>query len=68
MTDQQNDAADTVGLIGQTVYPGPVFPWREPHWRNDPSEGMPVRVIRLLAPMGQTDRPGRRGADPLPHG
>ena len=54
MTEQQNDAAETVCLIGQTVYQN-LFPRGE-----DPIgaviliKGVPMRVIALLASKGQT--------------
>jgi macrolide transport system ATP-binding/permease protein len=54
MTEQQNDTAETVCLIGQTVYQN-LFPRGE-----DPIgaiiliKGVPMRVIGLLASKGQT--------------
>jgi macrolide transport system ATP-binding/permease protein len=54
MTEQQNDAAETVCLIGQTVYQN-LFPRGE-----DPVgaivlvKGVPMRVIGLLAAKGQS--------------
>jgi macrolide transport system ATP-binding/permease protein len=54
MTEQQNDAAETVCLIGQTVYQN-LFPAGE-----DPVgaivliKGVPTRVIGLLATKGQS--------------
>jgi macrolide transport system ATP-binding/permease protein len=54
MTEQQNDAAETVCLIGETVYQN-LFPVGE-----DPIgaiiliKGVPMRVIGLLASKGQT--------------
>jgi len=54
MTEQQNDAAETVCLIGQTVYQN-LFPAGE-----DPVgaivliKGVPTRVIGLLAAKGQS--------------
>jgi macrolide transport system ATP-binding/permease protein len=54
MTEQQNDAADTVCLIGQTVYQN-LFPSREdPIGANILIKGVPMRVIGLLASKGQT--------------
>ena len=54
MTEQQDDTAETVCLIGQTVYQN-LFPLGE-----DPTgaiilvKGVPMRVIGLLAAKGQT--------------
>ncbi len=54
MTEQQNDAADTVCMIGQTVYQN-LFPAREdPIGANILIKGVPMRVIGLLASKGQT--------------
>jgi macrolide transport system ATP-binding/permease protein len=54
MTEQQNDAAETVCLIGQTVYQN-VFPRGEdPIGATILIKGVPMRVIGLLASKGQT--------------
>ncbi len=54
MTDQQNDTADTVCLLGQTVYQN-LFPSGEsPVGAVVLVKGVPMRVIGLLAAKGQT--------------
>jgi len=54
MTEQQNDAAETVCLIGQTVYQN-LFPRGEdPVGATIQIKGVPMRVIGLLAAKGQT--------------
>jgi macrolide transport system ATP-binding/permease protein len=54
MTDQQNDTADTVCLIGQTVYQN-LFPAGEsPVGAMVLIKGVPMRVIGLLVGKGQT--------------
>ena len=54
MTDQENDAADTVGLLGQTVYQNLFSPGESPIGATVLVKGVPVRVIGLLAAKGQT--------------
>jgi len=54
MTEQENDAAETVCLIGQTVYQN-LFPLGEdPIGASILIKGVPMRVIGLLASKGQT--------------
>jgi macrolide transport system ATP-binding/permease protein len=54
MTEQENDAAETVCLIGQTVYQN-LFPLKEdPVGASILIKGVPMRVIGLLAGKGQT--------------
>ncbi len=54
MTEQQNDAAETVCLIGQTVYQN-LFPRGEdPVGATILVKGVPMRVIGLLVAKGQT--------------
>ncbi len=54
MTEQENDAAETVCLIGQTVYQN-LFPKGEdPVGATILIKGVPMRVIGLLAAKGQT--------------
>jgi len=54
MTEQQNDAAEKVCLIGQTVYQN-LFPRGEdPIGASILVKGVPMRVIGLLAGKGQT--------------
>jgi macrolide transport system ATP-binding/permease protein len=54
MTDQQNDTADTVCLIGQTVYQN-LFPaGQSPIGAMVLIKGVPMRVIGLLVAKGQT--------------
>src|SRR5208337_2178766 len=54
MTEQQNDAADTVGLIGQTVYMNLFAPGESPIGATVLVKGVPVQVIGLLVAKGQT--------------
>ncbi len=54
MTDQQNDAADTVALIGQTVYQNLFPPGQSPVGATVLIKGVPMQVIGLLASKGQT--------------
>ena len=54
MTEQQNDAADTVCLIGQTVYQNLFPPGEDPVGAIMLIKGVPMRVIGLLARKGQT--------------
>ena len=54
MTDQQNETADTVCLIGQTVYQN-LFPaGQSPIGAMVLIKGVPMRVIGLLVGKGQT--------------
>jgi macrolide transport system ATP-binding/permease protein len=54
MTEQQNDAAETVCLIGQTVYQN-LFPRGEdPIGATILIKGVPMRVIGLFVAKGQT--------------
>jgi macrolide transport system ATP-binding/permease protein len=54
MTEQQNDAAEKVCLIGQTVYQN-LFPrGQDPIGATILIKGVPLRVIGLLADKGQT--------------
>jgi macrolide transport system ATP-binding/permease protein len=54
MTEQQNDAAEAVSLIGQTVYQN-LFPAGEdPVGATILVKGVPMRVIALLAAKGQS--------------
>ncbi|MGC1458960.1 MAG: ABC transporter permease [Steroidobacteraceae bacterium] len=54
MTEQENDAAETVCLIGQTVYQN-LFPLGEdPVGATVLVKGVPMRVIALLAAKGQS--------------
>ncbi len=54
ITEQQNDAADTVCLIGQTVYQN-LFPaGQSPVGAMVLVKGVPMRVIGLLVAKGQT--------------
>jgi macrolide transport system ATP-binding/permease protein len=54
MTNQQNDSADTVCLIGQTVYQN-LFPaGQSPVGAMVLIKGVPMRVIGLLVGKGQT--------------
>ncbi|MFI4975387.1 MAG: ABC transporter permease [Caulobacterales bacterium] len=54
MTEQQNDAAETVCLIGQTVYQNLFPPGENPIGAIVLVKGVPMRVIGLLASKGQT--------------
>jgi macrolide transport system ATP-binding/permease protein len=54
MTDQQNDSAATVCLIGQTVYQNLFGPGEDPIGAVILIKGVPMRVIGLLAAKGQT--------------
>jgi macrolide transport system ATP-binding/permease protein len=54
MTEQQNDAAETVCLIGQTVYQNLFGPGEDPVGAVILIKGVPMRVIGLLASKGQT--------------
>ncbi len=54
MTEQENDAAETVCLIGQTVYENLFGPGEDPVGAVILVKGVPMRVIGLLASKGQT--------------
>jgi macrolide transport system ATP-binding/permease protein len=54
MTDQENDTADTVCLIGQTVYQNLFAPGVSPVGATVLIKGVPMRVIGLLVAKGQT--------------
>ncbi len=54
MTEQQNDAAETVCLIGQTVYQNLFPPGEDPVGATVLIKGVPMRVIALLTSKGQT--------------
>ena len=54
MTDQQNETADTVCLIGQTVYQNLFPPGQSPVGAMVLIKGVPMRVIGLLVGKGQT--------------
>jgi len=54
MTEQQNDTAETVCLIGQTVYQALFPPAEDPVGAIILVKGVPMRVIGLLAIKGQT--------------
>src|SRR5665213_1098093 len=54
MTEQQNDGAETVCLIGQTVYQNLFGPGEDPVGAVILIKGVPMRVIGLLASKGQT--------------
>jgi macrolide transport system ATP-binding/permease protein len=54
MTEQENDTADTVCLIGQTVYQNLFSPGEDPIGATVLIKGKPMRVVGLLAPKGQT--------------
>jgi macrolide transport system ATP-binding/permease protein len=54
MTEQENDAAETVCLIGQTVYQNLFPPGEDPIGASILIKGVPMRVIGLLASKGQT--------------
>lgn len=54
MTEQENDAAETVCLIGQTVYQNLFPPGEDPVGAIILIKGVPMRVIGLLSAKGQT--------------
>ena len=54
MTEQENDAAETVCLIGQTVYQNLFPPGQSPIGAMILIKGVPMRVIGLLVGKGQT--------------
>jgi len=54
MTEQQNDAAETVCLLGQTVYQNLFPPGEDPIGAIILIKGVPMRVIGVLAGKGQT--------------
>jgi len=54
ITEQQNNAADRVCLIGQTVYENLFNPGVDPIGAMILIKGVPMRVIGLLAAKGQT--------------
>ena len=54
MTEQENASADTVCLIGQTVYQNLFGPGEDPIGAVILIKGVPMRVIGLLAAKGQT--------------
>ena len=54
MTEAQNDSAETVCLIGQTVYQNLFGPGEDPVGAVILVKGVPMRVIGLLASKGQT--------------
>jgi macrolide transport system ATP-binding/permease protein len=54
MTEQENDSAETVVLIGQTVYQNLFGPGEDPIGAVILVKGVPMRVIGLLAGKGQT--------------
>ena len=54
MTEQENDTAETVCLIGQTVYQNLFPPGEDPIGAIILVKGVPMRVIGLLAAKGQT--------------
>jgi macrolide transport system ATP-binding/permease protein len=54
MTDSENDSAELVGLIGQTVYQNLFPPGENPVGAVILIKGVPVRVIGLLVGKGQT--------------
>ncbi len=54
MTEEQNDAAETVCLIGQTVFQNLFGPGADPIGAVILVKGVPMRVIGLLAAKGQT--------------
>ncbi len=54
MTEQENDAAETVCLIGQTVYQNLFARGEDPIGATVLVKGVPVRVIGLLAAKGQS--------------
>jgi macrolide transport system ATP-binding/permease protein len=54
ITEQENDAADTVCLLGQTVYQNLFPPGQSPVGAVVLIKGVPMRVIGLLVAKGQT--------------
>jgi macrolide transport system ATP-binding/permease protein len=54
LTEEQNDAAETVCLIGQTVFQNLFGPGADPVGAVILIKGVPMRVIGLLAAKGQT--------------
>ena len=54
LTERENDAAETVCLIGQTVYQNLFPPGEDPIGAIILIKGVPMRVIGLLASKGQT--------------
>ena len=54
MTEQENDVADTVCIIGQTVYQNLFSPGESPIGAIILIKGVPMRVIGLLVGRGQT--------------
>ena len=54
MSEQQNDAAETVCLLGHTVYQNLFPPGEDPIGAIILIKGVPMRVIGLLASKGQT--------------
>jgi macrolide transport system ATP-binding/permease protein len=54
LTDQENGSADTVALIGQTVYQNLFPPGQSPVGATVLIKGVPMQVIGLLAAKGQT--------------
>jgi macrolide transport system ATP-binding/permease protein len=54
MTEQQNDVAETVCIIGQTVYQNLFPPGESPIGAIILIKGVPMRVIGLLVGRGQT--------------
>ena len=54
MTEQQNDAAETVCLLGHTVYQNLFPPGEDPIGTIILIKGVPMRVIGILASKGQT--------------
>jgi macrolide transport system ATP-binding/permease protein len=54
MTEQENDVADTVCIIGQTVYQNLFPPGEDPIGAIILIKGVPMRVIGLLVGRGQT--------------
>jgi macrolide transport system ATP-binding/permease protein len=54
MTEQQNDAAETVCLLGHTVYQNLFPPGEHPIGAIILIKGVPMRVIGILASKGQT--------------
>jgi macrolide transport system ATP-binding/permease protein len=54
ITDQENDSADTVCLLGQTVYQNLFPPGQSPVGATVLIKGVPMRVIGLLVGKGQT--------------